>query len=457
MNRKLLVILLALGSLAGVYFSAVWLFETLLLPPPAHSAEANPAHLRIGEAFLDDLDAARYAEALERTTPAVREALDATKLKEIWETLPTQLGGRQSRSPLRGELVGDTPTVTSTLTFGLASLDARIVVDAEGRISGFRLVPAAAPATPAPTPASDAEFTEVEFITGQGALALGGTLTLPKGAGPFPAVLLVHGSGPHDRDETLGPNRPFRDIAHALAARGVASLRYDKRSKAHPQAFASGDFSVNEEVVDDAVRALGQLRADARIDAQRVFLAGHSLGAMMAPRIAQRVPELAGLILLAAPARPLQDLVAEQVRYLAARDGDVSTAEQGQIDAVTQKAAAVAAITPQTPAQDTLLGLPARYWIDLRDYDPVAVARGLPQPMLVVQGGRDYQVTPDGDFARWREAFAGEDRVQFALYPALNHLLIAGEGASGPEEYATAGRVDDAVIDDIAAFVGVAR
>ncbi len=456
MNRKLMVLILALGSLVGVYFSARWFFETLLLPPPAQSAQAEPEHLRIGEAFLDELDAGRYEQALERTSPEVREALAGGKLKEIWEALPNQLGARQSRSPLRGERVGDTPVVTSTLVFGLASLDARIAVQADGRIGGFRLVPAQSTPAAAPLPETGEGFVERDFPVGEGTLALGGTLTLPRGAGPFPAVVLVHGSGPQDRDETIGPNRPFRDIARGLAERGVAVLRYDKRTHAHPEAFASQDFTVDEETVDDAVQAVAQLRAAPEVDPRRVFLAGHSLGAQMAPRIAQRAPELAGLILLAAPARPLQDIVLEQVRYLAALDGEVSADENTRIELISAQAAAVASLSEDVPVADTLLGLPARYWIDLRDYDPVAVAATLPQPILVLQGGRDYQVTATGDFARWREAFAADGRVQFALYPALNHLMITGKGEPGPAEYATPGQVDEAVIDDIAAFAGVA-
>ena len=455
MNRKLVIAVLAIGSLIGVYFSAVWLFETLLLPP-AQSAQADPEHLRIGDAFLDDLDAGRFDEALARGTPELQEALAQGRLKEIWEALPTQLGARQSRSPLRGEIVSGTPVVTSTLAFGLVALDARIAVGPEGRIGGFRLVPAAAGASAAsPAPVSSKRFSEEDFPVGEGDVSLGGTLTLPKGEGPFPAVVLVHGSGPHDRDETIGPNHPFRDIAHALAERGVAVLRYDKRTKAHPEAFASGDFTVDDETVDDAVRAVSQLRAAVRIDPQHVFLVGHSLGAMMAPRIAQRAPDLAGLVLLAAPARPLQDIVVEQVRYLAELDGKISSHEQADIDALAMKAFAVASLSEDVPAADTLLGLPARYWIDLRDYDPVAIAATLTQPILLVQGGRDYQVTVDGDFARWRAAFAGDARVQFALHPALNHLMIAGDGSPGPAEYASAGHVDDAVIDDVVTFMRI--
>lgn len=455
--RRIHVFLLVAVCLVGVFFSARWLMQGVLAPPPAVAAEANPDHLRFGNAFLDDLDAGRYEDALARTTDEVQAGLADGKLQKIWEALPEQLGARKTRTPLRGESIKGAPVVTSTLVFGLMALDARIVVDADGKISGFRLVPGSMPEEPPQSLSSDAGFSESDFAVGDGARALPGTLSLPKGDGPFAAIVLVHGSGPHDRDESIGPNKPFRDLAHGLAERGIAVLRYEKRTKAHPEEFAAMDFTVDAETVDDAVAAVAQLRADPRIDPSRVFVAGHSLGAMMAPRIAQRAPELAGLILLAPTGRSLQDVALEQVRYLAASDGEIDAQEQAGIDEMASKAAAVATLSEDTPAAQTLLGLPARYWIDLRDYDPIAVARTLPQPILVVQGGRDYQVTASGDFALWQSAFGDDTRVRLELFPALNHLMIAGVGPSLPKEYALAGTVDAGVIDAIAGFVGAAH
>ncbi len=451
--RKIHVFVLILVCMLGVFFSARWLVQSLMTPTPAMSVEADPQHLRIGEDFLDHLEAGQYEQALAMTTPEVQEALGGDTLKKLWEGLPDKLGGLKSRGELRGELVEDVPVVTSTLIFGLMALDARIVVNAEEEISGFRLLPSTIPsAAPEPLP-SDAHFSEQDFAVGQGAHSLPGTLSLPHGAGPFPAVVLVHGSGSQDRDETIGPNKPFRDLAHGLAEQGIAVLRYEKRTRAHPDDFAAMDFTVDEETVNDALIAVAQLRADARINPAQVFVAGHSLGALMAPRMAQRAPELAGLILLAAPARPLQDIALEQVRYLAASDGEIDADEQAGIDDMVSKAATVVTISADTPASDTLFGLPARYWIDLRSYDPVAVAQDISQPMLIIQGGRDYQVTADGDFSRWQAAFDGDARVQLKLMPALNHALIAGEGRSQLKEYAIEGHVDTGVIQAMAEFV----
>jgi dienelactone hydrolase len=327
-------------------------------------------------------------------------------------------------------------------------LEARIGFDGEGAIHTFRMVPAAPEA--AEPPPADAPYAEVDFKVA----GLPGTLAVPRGEGPFPAIVLVHGSGAHDRDETIGPNKPFRDLARGLAARGIAVLRYEKRNFARPQDFA-GDYTVDVETVDDAVTAVAALRADRAIDAARVFVAGHSLGAMMAPRIAQRAEGLAGVVLLAAPARSLVEVVPEQVRYLAALDGAVSAEEQAQIDVVDAQVAATRALgDADAPRTSLLLGLPAAYWRDLAGYDPVAAQQSLPLPLLVLQGGRDYQVMPAADFARWQEAFDGDLRAELVLYPALNHLFIAGEGAPGPGDYLRAGTVDESVIAAIADWIG---
>ncbi|MEZ5545012.1 MAG: alpha/beta fold hydrolase [Lysobacteraceae bacterium] len=452
--RKALIIV---ALLLAVAFIGGKLIAQALMPAPGQAIAADPEQVHKGEAFLDLLDAGHYEDALAMTTPRVREALADGKLQQVWEKLPKQLGERASRSPLRGESVGGTAMVVSTLKYSMLSLDARIVFADDGLIDGFRIVPAAA-AAPAPAaPVASDTFSEREFSVGEPERALPGTLTLPKGEGPFPAVILVHGSGPHDRNESIGPNAPFRDIAHGLAERGIASLRYEKRTKARPEDFASMDFTVDEETVDDAVAAVAALRSMKDIKPDAVFIAGHSLGALMAPRIGQRAPEAAGLILLAAPARPLQDIVLEQFEYLAAADGQLSTEEREHLDAEHAKAAKIATLATNSRAEDNLLGLPSHYWLDLNAYDPVAVAKSIPQPLLILQGGRDYQVTAKGDFPIWQEAFFGEPRAAMNLYPALNHLFIAGEGASTGAEYMQAGNVDEHVIADIAQWIKAAH
>src|SRR4051794_36392117 len=143
-------------------------------------------------------------------------------------------------------------------------------------------------------------FTEEPVVVGSGEWALPGTLTLPTGTGPFPAVVLVHGSGPHDRDETIGPNKPFRDLAWGLATRGIAVLRYEKRTKEHGAKFVKENtYTLRSEVIDDVRAAVALLRSHRSVDPKRIFVAGHSQGAVAAPRVAELEPGLGGVILLA--------------------------------------------------------------------------------------------------------------------------------------------------------------
>src|SRR5262249_52803909 len=157
-----------------------------------------------------------------------------------------------------------------------------------------------------------------------------------KGKGPFPCVVLVHGSGAHDADETIGPNKPFRDLAWGLAARGVASLRYEKRTYTHPKKLAEhkGPFTVKEEVVDDAVAAVRLALSHKEVNAKKVFLLGHSLGGLMAPRVGEQEPRLRGLILLAGCTRPLEDLVLEQFDYLASLHDKLTEDDKKELEKI---------------------------------------------------------------------------------------------------------------------------
>jgi alpha-beta hydrolase superfamily lysophospholipase len=193
------------------------------------------------------------------------------------------------------------------------------------------------------------------------------------------------------------------------------------------------------------------------VDPRRIFVLGHSLGGMLVPRIAAADSSVAGFIVMAGAARPLQQALVEQSRYLAMADGTISAEERAQIDQVEQVAARIAALEPADASKpDLIFGATASYWLDLRGYDPPAAAAQVQQPMLVLQGERDYQVTME-EFDRWRSALADRGDVTFRSYPSLNHLFVAGEGMSVPAEYYTPGHVSENVVHDIATWImGVA-
>lgn len=265
---------------------------------------------------------------------------------------------------------------------------------------------------------------------------LKGTLTVPHGPGPFPGVVLVHGSGPNDRDATIAANKPFRDLAEGLGSRGVAVLRYDKRTFQYRHQ-AGQAISIDEEVVLDAIVAVTLLKARPEIDPDRVFVLGHSLGALLAPEIAVRSAPVAGAILLAPPGRAPWDSVLAQMRYLEVPADKLAEVEKG---------------VELLAAGQPLLGAPAAYWQDWAARDGVAMARKLQRPILILRGERDYQVT-DEDLATWRNGLAGVANVELLTIPGLNHLFIHGTGKPGPAEYATPGHVDEGVLVKIASFV----
>lgn len=389
-------------------------------------------------------------------TAAMKAAWPAAKLAAAWAGLSKGLGPyRECGTNVRVVRIADKQMVISPCTFGAADVDIQFAFDAAGRISGLQIRPGARASYAPPPYADPAAFTEEEVTVGSGEWALPGTLSIPKGArARHPAVVLVHGSGAHDRDTSIGPNRPFKDLALGLASRGVAVLRYDKRNMVHAaKPGADSGLTVREEVIDDAVQAVKLLRAHPRVDPARVFVLGKSLGGMLVPRIAQADPTVNGWIVMAGAARPLEEAVLAQARYLATADGSISSDEQATIDRAQALVDYVRTLKPEDArSTDRTFGAPASYWLDLRGYDPPAAAKTIRSRMLVLQGERDYQVTT-AEFARWKAALGSRSDVTFRSYPSLNHLFIAGTGPSLPAEYLVAGHVAEEVVRDIADWI----
>lgn len=422
---------------------------SLALAAGASAQAADPA--AIARQALDRMDAGDYAQVERTFAEKMAAAVPADKLKAVWESLPAQLGKAKGRGEASVSTQGDATLVNVPLHYEKAELVATFAIDATGRIAGFVVQPTQS-AAPAPAVSADAPYLERELMVGAGERALPATLALPKGDGPFPAVVLVHGSGPHDRDETIGPNKPFLDLAHGLAAQGIAVLRYEKRTKTRPQDFTGGVFGVDEETTFDAVHAVDALRKVEGIDPKRVFVLGHSQGGMMAPRIAAMSGHVGGLVLLAAPARPLLDILVEQNRRLAVLDdGKTSDAERDAINALIAQVR-VARDPATGPATKGPMGLPVGYWRSIDGVDAVTEAKQLKLPMLVLQGARDIQVV-DADWQRWKSAFHDDPAVAFKLFDRLNHLGIAGDGDGSLAEYQQPGHVDPQLIDDVAGWL----
>jgi fermentation-respiration switch protein FrsA (DUF1100 family) len=372
--------------------------------------------------------------------PEMKKAISLETYAGQVDQILQALGKPVSQDPPQLIRVRDAVNVVIPVHWESVTLNFIVSWNQAGLVQGtwFRAPDPSRPKYQAAPYSNPATFTARDVTVGDDQWKLPGTLVAPNGKGPFPAIVLVHGSGPNDRDESVGGAKVFRDLAEGLATRGIAVLRYDKRNFAHMQeCVADPNFTMTKETVVDAVRAAALLRREPGIDPQRVFVLGHSQGGYMMPRIMQADPKLPGVIVLSGNVRKFEEMVVEQSEYLFRLTGDLTAGQRAQLEELKKDPWKIAGSVPEV------------YRRDLDGYDPVALARSSKIPMLILQGERDYQVTMT-DFNLWKSGLAGRPGVTFQSFPKLNHLEIAGEGKSRPAEYEEPGHVAPEVIDAIA-------
>jgi dienelactone hydrolase len=354
---------------------------------------------------------------------------------------------------------GKNTLVTFPVTYTKAKLNIQFSVEESGQLAAihFRPADAANPTTWQRPPYSRPEmFREREVTIGADPWKLGATLTIPVGKGPFPAVILVHGPGPNDRDESIRANKVFADIAEGLSSRGIAVLRYDKRTLAYGRQMSQTGYTLRQETIDDALAAAAFMRLQPEITVSRIYLLGHSLGGYAAPRIAREDGKLAGLIFLAANSRPIEELVLDQTEYLAAAGVLPPEEAKKRLDSLKVETEKMKALEPGASNPPVVLGLPSEWLLDVKNYEPTAQAASLSIPLLFLQGERDFQVGQK-DFDRWKSALAKRPNATFHSYPDLNHLFISGKGRSLPAEYVNPANVSPAVIGDIADWIAASK
>ncbi|MBA3395611.1 MAG: alpha/beta fold hydrolase [Deltaproteobacteria bacterium] len=434
-----------------------------LAPPPAvaitpeaavvdHSVEGK------GRAFIAMLVAQNFAGAVATFDATMAAALPEAKLAETWQSILQGSGAFEAVESVRVERVAKYELAIVTCKFAKTKLEVSIPYDQAGKVAGLNFTPPTEPYRDPPY-VDRSKFDERDVTVGSGEWALPGTLALPKGMGPFRAVVLVHGSGPNDRDESVGANKPFKDLSGALASRGIAVVRYDKRTKVHPGKLAKlTDATIDHEIVDDAIAAVELLRTIKEIDQAHIVVVGHSLGGFAAPRIGAKSKHIAGLAILAGSTRPIPDMMLEQMEYMASLDPNAATALASTIAEVKTAQARIKELQAGGAVKpgEFILGGQAAYWSDIGRYDVLAVAKKYAKPMFIAQGGRDYQVTLV-DFEAFKKALAKRKNVTFKLYAELNHLFGAGIGKSSPAEYQQRVAVDQRLVDDLAAWVGALK
>ncbi|OEC85119.1 MULTISPECIES: alpha/beta hydrolase [Methanobacterium] len=407
--------------------------------------------------FIGLLLAGDFTSTASKFDDQMKIALNEAKLQETWINTIKEAGTLiQLNAPKTAE-VESYRIVTIPCSFQRSIIEVQITFNKEGQISGLNFIPTNMEYH-APDYVEKSAFHEIDTTIGEGKWALPGTLTVPDGSGPFPGLVLVHGSGPNDRDETIGPNKIFKDIAWGLASKGIAVLRYDKRTFVHAKQLTPDlvdQMTAKEEVIDDALLAIDLMCKTEGIDPKRVFYLGHSLGATLAPRIAQQDNGLAGIIIMAGITRSIEETILDQFTYLYNLDGNMTEQQKAELDDLKEKVDKLKdpEFIENISRQDLPLAMPVDYWKDLHNHDTVAIVKTLSMPILVLQGGRDYQVLESEDFKGWKDALNHRENATLKVFPELNHLFIAGEGKSSPQEYMVEGHVEKEVINSLVEWI----
>lgn len=412
----------------------------------------DPDELRgYSREFIEFVATGETETALEWFDPEVAGRLTAGQLENTWQSV---VGVQQVPDSYRSVAYLGTEVGNNVFTIWATVDDDQfqftLTFSPEGVI-GFQITPIGG-WTPPEYVREDAITEEPVALGTSLDCELAGEITLPAGEdGPVPGVVLVHGNGPQDRDGTVGPNRPFKELAWGLASNGIAVLRYDKRTFACEVDLANA--TIDDIVTDDALTAVQRLRDHDRVAGDRVFVAGHSFGGLLAPRIADREGDLAGTVMLApGPARSFADTIVDQMEHILDIRGVVGPQREETLAEVRAEAEKIRNLDIDDGEVVRFGG--REYHETLQAYDHEATAAELDAPQLLLQGRNDWQITVEDDLPVWEDAMGDRENVTITVYDDLNHLFQKSERPLTQAEYAEPNSpVDARVIEEISSFV----
>ncbi len=377
---------------------------------------------------------------------SIAKQVDAAALQQAWDSVAATAGDFISATGIIYEAQDGIAVVTTTAEFENLGIIITLSYDNSGKIRGiwFNFAPEDSKYQPVDT---DLFTEEVVFI---GEYELKGVVTTPDNTDSYPVVVLVQGSGASDFDETVGANKPFKELAHGLAEKGIASIRINKRLYQKP-VLMHDKLTIWDEYMDDIYAAIDYVKANV---SENVYVIGHSQGGMSAGKIALD-NNLDGIVMMAGTIRGLEDIVLDQNTIALETMDEYSDKEKKQILKATQNGVdAVKALTEDST--EAVLGIPAQYWLSLRDLDAENILTNkLDIPVLVLQGTADFQVYMDKDFEYMQSVLGDRENITFKAYDGLNHLFMPQSlpGVKDTSEYTAENHIPQYVIDDIAQFI----
>jgi hypothetical protein len=401
--------------------------------------------------YAEQMATGNFTTVIEGFSKYLKGQLSEEQLKAGWDTTVADIGEYIGIHDYTTSKENDLTIVLVILEYENNGIQLRLVYNKESKIDGiwinyYKIEKET-------TKESNDIFEEIEIKIGDGDFPINGMLTLPKEVENPPIVILVHGSGQSDMNETIGAsqNKPFRDIAHGLAEQGIATIRYNKRYFQYPE-LATKEITIEDEVLNDVTLAIEYAVESVAVDSSNIFILGHSLGGMLAPKIASGNTNVTGIISLAGSPRNLGDIILDQNLDVINRlDGTSDTDKEALIQQIEDEVHKLKNVTVEDDVE--ILGVHSSYWYSLNQIHTDEILNQLDIPMMFLQGAADFQVYADVDYVLWQTLLEDRENVTFHLYEGLNHLFMTTNGKVDITEYDKEGTVDSKVIEDIALFV----
>lgn len=404
--------------------------------------------VNLSKEYALEMAEGNYSNVARRLSDELKESLDEKKLKDGWDATIIDCGNFKGLHDAMVEQAEGSLVIKVILAYEDSGIMVVFTYNEDAVIEGLFITYHEI------IMAQETEvYDEISIRIGDSKNPIEGILTMPKGIENPPVIILVHGSGTHDMDETAGTifNKPFKDIACGLAEYGIASIRYNERFYQYPEMYTE-KITIYDDSLYDVADAIAYAKSCDRINQDKIFILGHSLGGMMAPKIALDHPDVKGIISLAGSPRRLQDIILDQNLYILSRTKGVT---EEYIDATRNKLQNELDKTREVSEEDegSVLEVSNSYWYSLNQIDIISILKELTIPMLILQGAEDFQIFADKDYVAWQEILQHRENVAFYLYDNLNHFFMPSNGRYDMTEYNVKGKVDGKVIADMAKWI----
>lgn len=407
----------------------------------------NEAELReLSVSYCEQMDKGDFEQVYEALTEKNKTAVPKETLKQSWDQNVSSGNNYTEIAETTYVVENNMAAVSVVINYNGQGRAINFVYNTDKKLEGLNFTRHFIK----PALTTKEKIEEREITVGDGDRALFGILTLPKEQQPKQVVLLVHGSGPNDLNETIGQNKMFEQLAHYLAEQGIASVRYNKRYCEHPELSTSEPMTVENEVLQDVTSAVKLIKSTNEVKDSKLVLVGHSLGGMLSPKIAKDNPEIEAIASLGGSPRHLADIVYDQnimfIEALPDQTKEEKDALLSQAKAMSAQAKAVS--EDKKDSVIPILGVTEQYWYSMNQIDIPALSKELTVPVLIMQGGSDFQVTK-ADYTAWQNAFKGNKNVTFKWYDKLNHIFMVTNGKKDVTEYQIKGELDTAFLKDL--------